>query len=35
MKFKSQMNRQTDERDQIPVHFKIQMTPSYRVDERK
>ena len=28
------MNRQTDERDKIPIYFKNQMTPSYKVDER-
>ena len=34
MKFKRQMNRQSDERDQIPVYFKNQITLSCKVDER-
>ena len=34
LKFKRQMNRQTDKRDKIPIYFKNQMTPSYKVDER-
>ena len=33
MKFKRWMNKQNDERDNIPVYFENQMTPSHRVDE--